>query len=95
MDAIAQLTVDGVDSTYGALMRYTINYGHGERVLTIDFQQDFPHGIIGWTESYKDGFGPNPKLLTTRARRTHQLMLDYWHHNSNSDDSLRQELGLP
>jgi len=93
--ATGSLTPIGRDSTYGPLTRYTLAFESGDRVLAIDFQQQFPYGIIGWTESYRDGFGPQAKTLTTRARRTHQLMTDYWRHNASIDDSLRRELGLP
>lgn len=83
----------GRDSLYGDLLRYTLTFD--DRSLSIDFQREFPYGIIGWTETYRDGFGPNAQELTTRARRTNQIVTDYWRHNSASDDSLRRELGLP
>lgn len=91
--AEASIQPAGKDSLYGELSRYTLRFD--DRTLAIDFQRDFPYGIIGWTETYRDGFGPNAKELTTHARRTHQLITDYWRHNSTADDSLRQELGLP
>ena len=91
--ATATLAAAQRDSLYGPLMRYTVVYE--DRTLAIDFQQEFPYGIIGWTETYRDGFGPNARELTTRARRTHQLITDYWRRNSTADDSLRRELGLP
>lgn len=93
--ATATLATAGVDSVAGALMRYTIAYTKDERTLSIDYQKEFPHQIIAWSETYRDGFGNNAKMLTTTARKTNQLLLDYWRHNSNADDSLRQQLGLP
>lgn len=76
------------------LMRYTINYAKAGRSLTIEFEKEFPHRIMSWTETYRDGFGPKAQMLTTRAVRTNELMIDYWTKNSSADDGLRKELGL-
>lgn len=78
------------DSTGDNLRRYTITYGAGERVLAIDFRSEFPHHIVGWTESYNDFGTP----LTTTARLTHTMMTDYWSRHNNADTALRKELGL-
>jgi hypothetical protein len=32
--------------------------------------------------------------MTTKARRTHAVMIDYWSKNSVKDLELREELGL-
>jgi hypothetical protein len=92
--ATASLAKAGTDSLLGDRMRYTLVYGASGRTLAIDYQAGFPHRILGWTETYKDGFGPNAVLLTTRAVRTNELMIDYWAHHSTVDDSLRTLLGL-
>ncbi|KXK55802.1 MAG: hypothetical protein IPM61_03210 [Chlorobi bacterium] len=89
VDAKAELS-ETTDSSGAKLRRYTITYGAAERVLAIDFKSEFPHQIVGWTESYDD-FG---KPLTTTARLTHTLMTDYWRRHSNADSALRKELGL-
>ena len=76
------------------LMRYTLSYPDPVRTLAIDFEKEFPHRIMGWTETYRDGFGPKATTLTTRATRTNELKLDYWTKNSSADTLLRKELGL-
>lgn len=92
--ATATMAAIARDSSGAEMIRYTIAYKNSERTLAIDFQKNFPHTIMGWSESYKDGFGPNAKMLTTRAVRTNSMMLDYWNRHATIDDSLRQELGL-
>lgn len=77
-----------------AHMLYSIYYPEMDRTLKITFQQAFPHTIVAWEETYKDGFGPNAAKLTTRARILEQRLLPYWSMNSNSDSHLREELGL-
>jgi len=93
--ANAALGSIGTDSTGSELVRYTLEYPRTERTLAIDFEKNFPHRIHGWSETYRDGFGPRAQVLTTRAVRTHELMTDYWKHNSTADDTLRSRLGLP
>ena len=75
-------------------MRYTLDYGNARRTLSIEFRSTFPYEIMGWSETYADGFGPNAKQLTTRAVRTNSLMIDYWSKHATGDTTLRQELGL-
>lgn len=94
-NATASRTVLAADSSGSGRTRYTIEYkGDSERKLAIDFESSFPHRILEWTETYKDGFGPKARMLTTRAVRTNELMIDYWTKNSSADDSLRTLLGL-
>lgn len=71
---------------------YTLTYP--ERTLTIRFKAAFPHEIMGWEETYTDGFGPNAQRLTTRAVRDESMMVDYWTRNSNADIELRNALNL-
>ncbi|MDB5036024.1 MAG: hypothetical protein JWQ98_3265 [Chlorobi bacterium] len=92
--ATAVMTVLPADSTGAKLARYSLTYANSGRSLAIDFETEFPHRIMGWSETYKDGFGPKAVMLTTRAVRTNSLMIDYWTKNSTADDSLRMELGL-
>ncbi len=83
------------DSSGQELLRYTVEYPGSERTLAIDFQKQFPHRIVGWRETYRDGSGPRAQRLTTEAVRMNELMIDYWKHNATADDSLRGLLGLP
>ncbi|HXH99469.1 MAG TPA: hypothetical protein VNI52_04320 [Sphingobacteriaceae bacterium] len=73
---------------------YTIFYPTAQRTLQIYFQTDFPHEILGWQETYPDGFGANKKMLTTKAIRKKTIWLDYWNHNSNADSTYLDSLQL-
>jgi len=75
-------------------MNYRITYADLQRTLSIRFEKEFPFRIQGWEESGPDGWGKKRQMLTTIARRTHSIQLDYWNHNSVSDEILRKELGL-
>jgi hypothetical protein len=76
------------------LITYNMNYPDLERKLQINFEKNFPFKIISWEETYLNGFGPNKKLLTTRAEKINTLKVDYWTKNSNPDSVFRKELGL-
>ncbi len=76
------------------ILVYTINYDNTEHSLTIKFEKGFPHQILAWEETFKSGFGPSAKVLTTRAVRTKSIRSDYWAKNKLSDSHLRDELGL-
>ena len=87
-EATAELsTVNGVSS-------YTITYPELERSLSINFTTDFPHSIESWTETFKSGFGPKAKQMTTKATRLKSIKTAYWGQNSNEDLVLRDSLGL-
>lgn len=73
---------------------YSITYPALERTLTINFSKFFPYSIEGWSESSKNGSGPDAKTLTTKARKINTLMRAYWKENKNSDVFLRDSLGL-
>lgn len=66
---------------------YTIHYPELSRTMAIDFEISFPHKILGWKETY----GINE--VTTGTLRT-TLMTDYWNHNHEVDESLRDSLQL-
>jgi hypothetical protein len=71
---------------------YTIHYTKAQRTLQIYFEPAFPHQILGWQESYPDGFGTNKKMLTTKAIRKKTIWLDYWKHNAVADSSYLDSL---
>jgi hypothetical protein len=77
-----------------SISQYTVTYPSLERTLSIRFNQNFPHDILSWSETYPNGSGKDAKVLTTKARRTHAVMVDYWNKNSVKDLKLRKELGL-
>ncbi|WP_157638046.1 hypothetical protein [Flexithrix dorotheae] len=76
------------------LMQYHVHFEQPERDLTILFRKEFPHEIISWEESYKDGFGENAPTLTTKATKIETLKTDYWTKHNNEHAGLRKELGL-
>jgi hypothetical protein len=78
----------------GDVSQYTVTYPSLQRTLSICFNQHFPYDILSWSETYPSGSGKNAKVLTTNARRTHAVMMDYWNKNSVKDLELRKELGL-
>ncbi|SHH68757.1 septum formation inhibitor Maf [Winogradskyella jejuensis] len=73
---------------------YSLFYPDLNRTLRIEFNSEFPYDILGWKESYKDGYGPNAKMLTTKATKIKTIKSAYWGKNSNADESLRNTLGL-
>ncbi|MBL7959986.1 septum formation inhibitor Maf [bacterium] len=75
-------------------MTYTVNYSNDDRILAIQFNKDFPHEILSWAETYKDGFGESASILITKAVRKKSTMLDYWNKHAVADSVYRKELGL-
>lgn len=73
---------------------YTLEYPELDRSISITFNASFPYEIEHWTETYKSGFGPNAKKLTTKATKIKSIKSAYWGKNSNKDEVLREELGL-
>ena len=72
---------------------YTIHYPAAQRTLQIYFQNDFPHRILAWQETYPDGFG-NKRMLTTKAVLKKTIWLDYWKHNATADSTYLDSLQL-
>lgn len=73
---------------------YSIEYNEIPRKLTIKFKKAFPYEIMAWEEISSRDKGPHKKVLTTRAMRTHIMLIDYWNKNSVADSVLRERLGL-
>lgn len=84
----------GALSSENGMGTYTLTYPDLERTLQIYFSPEFPYTIQGWSEEFKSGFGPNAKVLTTKATKIKSLNTPYWSQNSNADLSLRDSLGL-
>lgn len=82
-------------STSEGVINYTLNYPQLGRTLVITFGKDFPHQIEGWTESTTRGSGESSTTLTSKARRIKSIKTAYWRKNRNSDQILRDSLGLP
>ena len=86
--ASASLIHDGEMSTY------TLDYPGLGRSLSIQFASEFPYSIEGWTETFKSGYGPNARILTSKATKNKVLKTPYWRQNGTEDEVLRNDLGL-
>lgn len=78
----------------GGTAVYSLSYPALDRELKITFNKDFPYEIQSWEETFKSGFGPNAKVLTTKATKIKSIKSPYWKKNHNKDEVLRDELGL-
>ena len=84
----AKLTEEKTTSTY------EMNYAGLKRKVAITFENEFPYKILGWTESYPDGWAVDSPVLTTEASVLNTIQSDYWNKNSVEDSELRKELRL-
>lgn len=75
-------------------VKYAIYYPKLERELIIYYENDFPHSILKWEETYQSGWGEKAAKLTTKATKIKTLKIPYWQKNSNLDAALRDSLGL-
>ena len=73
---------------------YSITYPELNRTLTINFNSDFPHEISSWEDTYKDGYGLNASVLTTKATKLKTMKSAYWSKNKITDEVLREALQL-
>lgn len=76
------------------LMAYSLHFAKSGRVLRIRYEADFPHRIEGWEDTYRVAAYFGGRELTTTARRTHTMMIDYWNRHNPEDRELRAKLGL-
>lgn len=72
------------------IMTYNIAYPLHNRSVAIEFEKEFPHRILGWTEKYEE----KDKTYTTTATLDKQRITDYWTKNKNEFLYLRDSLGL-
>ncbi len=73
---------------------YTLQYKNLKRTVVIHYDATFPYAIQSWEEKTAGGFGPNATMLTTRAVKTHSILLDYWNKHNVTDAPYRKKLGL-
>lgn len=78
----------------GKTQIYTVQYKNLKRSITIRFDTAFPHAIQAWEERSPGGFGAGAPMLTTKAAKTHSILLDYWNRNNVADAPFRKQLGL-
>lgn len=79
----------GTKAEQDSTIHYTITF-ENSRTLTIQYQKEFPHAILGWSESYEE----NGKMLSTTASKKKSITIDYWTKNKNVHRYLRDSLGL-
>lgn len=83
--AIASLDVsDGI-------AQYSLAYAEENRKLSITFEEQFPHKVLGWEEETR---GRDGRILTTKATLDKTLLTDYWSRNKVTDGYLRDSLNL-
>ena len=94
--APVEATLEAVAATSlekNPLLRYELRYPQKRRTVVIFFERDFPHRIQGWEESEPQP-GDATGVLTTRANRTHTVLVDYWNKHGNHDRRWLKKLGL-
>lgn len=69
---------------------YTIEMPTLDRTVKYTTEKEFPYRILKWTDTYKDGVD----YLETTAILKKTIQSAYWNKNGNSDESLRETLGL-
>ena len=65
-----------------------VEYLHLPRTIRIQFETNFPHRILSWTEE-------NNQQVMVRASLQHTIKSPYWTRHDNDDLFLRDTLGLP
>jgi hypothetical protein len=71
-------------------VEYIIEIPEQEKKVVIRYSINFPHQILGWTESFMEG---GQEMVTT-ATLDKSIQLDYWKKNKNEFKYLRDSLGL-
>ncbi|GAB3539638.1 hypothetical protein [Spirosoma fluminis] len=70
------------------LTAYTISYPSDDRTLMLVFDNQFPHKIVGWEETYRS----KDNLLTSRAVLKKTLITDDWNHNAPAYSTLQAKV---
>ncbi len=80
------------DSTFKGknLIHYKISYPESKRDLSIIFEKEFPHRIMGWEETYEN----KNKRLTSKAVLKATIQNPYWQKNAPIDTVYRKLLKL-
>ncbi|MEQ9301726.1 MAG: hypothetical protein RIF33_24310 [Cyclobacteriaceae bacterium] len=93
----AEISLISTDSSMMASIAhqvYEINYPSTKRNLKIYFETAYPHGILGWEETSRSGYGANAQPLTTTAKRLGTIRTPYWQQHNNEHRVIREQLGL-
>jgi len=95
VDVVGTLTSTQKTSLEGVpLVRYDVRFKNIDRTIRIYFERAFPYRIQSWEDTHR-ATGRAPKVVTTRATRTHTLMIDYWKRHGNKDRAILKQLGIP
>src|SRR5690606_734114 len=70
---------------------YTLTFPASARELSITYEKQFPHRILGWEETWKE----RGETMSSNARLDKTLFTDYWTKNKNEYLHLRDSLNLP
>ncbi len=82
------VTASFTEDKGGNLSAYRLFYPALDRALEITFETDYPHRILGWTETVGNE-------LFSRGEATHTERLYYWELNQRKDLPYRDQLRLP
>lgn len=89
LEAVQEKSLEGA-----SMVRYTVSIEEQQRTIRIYFEREFPYRIQKWEDTHQGLYRRSPKIITTRAERTHTLNIDYWKHHNNRDRGLLERLGL-
>lgn len=70
---------------------YQLTFPNEERMLSIQYEKNFPFKILGWKETWKE----KGETMETTATLDKTLYADYWTKNKNQFQHLRDSLNLP
>ncbi|MFK7810518.1 MAG: septum formation inhibitor Maf [Saprospiraceae bacterium] len=90
----AYKTIAALKKDEEGISHYSLKYPDLERELTIKFETEFPHRIIGWEDKSPSGYGVGKKMMSSKAELIKTLKTDYWNKNGVGDAGWREELGL-
>ncbi len=74
------------------LRSYILNFESMDRTLEIIYEDDFPHAITGWKDSYPTVI--SGEKLTTLYKRVSTIKSPYWSQHDLEHLPLRAEIGL-
>lgn len=91
--ALAQIgKYTGRDFSGNDLNSYTVNIPDLRRVLTIVYEKEAPHTIVGWSDSYPSI--SDKVVRTSRVTLKSQKVLEYWNLSRLKDQKIRDILGI-
>ncbi len=73
-----------------SVVTYALTLPEQQRKLSIQFEKNFPHKILGWNEEFKE----RGVIQHTTGTLDKTLITDYWTKNKNEFQYLRDSLNL-